>query len=220
MLFRSRGNKEYVVSFMGYAPVDHPQVAIYVVVDRPNIVGDLQADAKFATKIVRNILTEVLPYMGIFMTEELSDDEREELEALKVEIMTPPAGTEGESPSEENPSGDNLSGDGSSGDNPAGTGEGGENAGEGAEGGSPSEGSEGEENQPREEPWRNFPIDPETGYAKDPETGAYVDPETGAVLGGSFEGGISPGGLASPAASPEASPQAEPSASPSASPGT
>ncbi len=210
-----RGNKEYVVSFMGYAPVDHPQVAIYVVVDRPNIVGDLQADAKFATKIVRNILTEVLPYMGIFMTEELSDDEREELEALKVEIMTPPAGTEGESPSEENPSGN-----GSSGDNPAGTGEGGENAGEGAEGGSPSEGSEGEENQPREEPWRNFPIDPETGYAKDPETGAYVDPETGAVLGGSFEGGISPGGLASPAASPEASPQTEPSASPSASPGT
>ena len=79
---------------------------------------------------------------------------------------------------------------------------------------------QGEENQPREEPWRNFPIDPETGYAKDPETGAYVDPETGAMLGGSFEGGISPGGLASPAASPEASPQTEPSASPSASPGT
>ena len=44
---------------MGYAPADNPQIAIYVVVDRPNAV--FQDDAKFATKIVRNILTEVLP---------------------------------------------------------------------------------------------------------------------------------------------------------------
>ena len=42
---------------------DDPQIAIYVVVDRPNAAK--QDDAKFATKIVRNILTEVLPYLGI-----------------------------------------------------------------------------------------------------------------------------------------------------------
>lgn len=82
-----RGNKEYVVSFMGYAPADDPEIAIYVVVDRPNVW--IQDDAKYATGIVRSILTEVLPYMGIFMTEELSDSEREELEALQIEIMTP-----------------------------------------------------------------------------------------------------------------------------------
>lgn len=194
-----RGNKEYVVSFMGYAPADDPQIAIYVVVDRPNIVGDLQADAKFATRIVRNILTEVLPYMGIFMTEELTDKEREELEALKIEIMTPPEGTEGDDPSEENPEG---------------TGEEGAAAGENPEGGN-GEGTEGEgeENEPREEPWRNFPIDPETGYAKDPETGAFVDPETGAVLGGSFEGGVDTS-AAAPTASPEPSSEASPSTSP------
>lgn len=199
-----RGNKEYVVSFMGYAPVDDPQVAIYVVVDRPNIVGDLQADAKFATRIVRNILTEVLPYMGIFMTEELTDKEREELEALKIEIMTPPAGdegnpSEGDDLSEENPDGTGEEGT-ASGENPE------EETGEGTEG-------EGEENKPREEPWKSFPIDPETGYAKDPETGAFVDPETGAVLGGSFEGGIDTSSIAAPSASPEDSPEA--SASPS-----
>ena len=49
-----RGNGEYVVSFLGYAPADDPQIAIYVVVDRPNVW--LQDDAKFATRIVRNIL--------------------------------------------------------------------------------------------------------------------------------------------------------------------
>ena len=56
-----RGNKEYVVSFMGYAPIDDPQIAIYVVVDRPNVPGSIMDDAKFATRIVKSILTEVLP---------------------------------------------------------------------------------------------------------------------------------------------------------------
>ncbi|MDE6319481.1 MAG: penicillin-binding protein 2, partial [Lachnospiraceae bacterium] len=90
-----RGNGEYVVSFMGYAPANDPQIAIYVVVDRPNVISALQADAKFATGIVRKILTEVLPYLNIFMTEELSDKEREELEQLQIQIRTP-QGTEEE----------------------------------------------------------------------------------------------------------------------------
>ena len=78
-----RGNGEYVVSFMGYAPADDPEIAIYVVVDRPNAAK--QDNARFATTIVRNVLTEVLPYMNIYMTEELSESEIAELEALKLE---------------------------------------------------------------------------------------------------------------------------------------
>ncbi len=78
-----RGNGEYVVSFLGYAPADDPQIAIYVVVDRPNAAA--QDDAKYATRIVRSILTEVLPYLNIYMTEELSDSELAELEALQLE---------------------------------------------------------------------------------------------------------------------------------------
>jgi len=78
-----RGNKEYVVSFMGFAPADDPEIAIYVVVDRPNAAK--QDDAKFATRIVRSVLTEVLPYLNIYMTEELSASEIAELEALQLE---------------------------------------------------------------------------------------------------------------------------------------
>ncbi len=78
-----RGNDEYVVSFMGFAPADDPQIAIYVVVDRPNAAK--QDDAKYATRIVRGILTEVLPYLNIYMTEELSESEIAELESLKLE---------------------------------------------------------------------------------------------------------------------------------------
>ncbi len=172
-----RGNREYVVSFMGYAPADNPQIAIYVVVDRPNVPGSVMDDAKFATRIVRSILTEVLPYKGIFMTEELSDKEREELEALQIEIMTPPVTEEGQEAEE-----------GEDGENPEGTTEG--------------AGEEGTEEEPKEPVWKSFPRDPETGYAVDPSTGAFVDPDTGATLGGSFEGGMST--EPSPTPSPEA----------------
>ena len=79
-----RDKKNYVVSFMGYAPADNPQIAIYVVVDRPNT--NFQDDAKFATRIVRNILTETLPYLNIYMTEELSESEKAELEALNISV--------------------------------------------------------------------------------------------------------------------------------------
>lgn len=81
-----RSPDEYVVSFMGFAPVDDPQIAIYVVVDRANATR--QDDAKYATRIVRGVLTEILPYLQIFMTEELSDAERKELEAMQLEITT------------------------------------------------------------------------------------------------------------------------------------
>ena len=70
---------------MGYAPAEDPQIAIYVVVDRPNVAQ--QDDAKHATRLVRSILTEVLPYLNIFMTEELTEAEIEELRALNLEII-------------------------------------------------------------------------------------------------------------------------------------
>ena len=89
-----RGNKEYVVSFMGYAPADDPEIAIYVVVDRPNAAQ--QDDAKFATRIVRKSLMEVLPYLNIFMTEKLSEKEIEELNELQMQITMQQQTEEGE----------------------------------------------------------------------------------------------------------------------------
>ena len=73
-----RGNNEYVTSFMGFAPVDHPQIAIYVVVDRPNV--EEQDTARYACLLGKDILQEALPYLNIYMTEDLSDREKQELE--------------------------------------------------------------------------------------------------------------------------------------------
>lgn len=78
-----RSEDDHVVSFIGFAPADDPQIAIYVVVDRPN--ESKQGDAKYATRLVHDILTEVLPYLNIFMTVEVTPEEQAELDALHLE---------------------------------------------------------------------------------------------------------------------------------------
>lgn len=147
-----RSDTEHVVSFIGFAPADDPQVAIYVVVDRPNV--SRQGDAKYATGIVRDILTEALPYLNIFMTEDLSETEIAELDARNLEITTQYT---------RKPEEDAL--DGESGEqsddesrflNPDGTRPG----------------------------WMDFPIDPVTGYRIDPATGDKYDARAGFLVEG------------------------------------
>ena len=58
-----RGNKKYLVSFITFAPVEEPQVIVYVVVDEPN--AEDQADSKYPQYIAQGILSELLPYLNI-----------------------------------------------------------------------------------------------------------------------------------------------------------
>lgn len=58
-----RGSGKYVVSFIGFAPVENPQVVVYVVVDE---LQDNQEDSSAPTKMAGDILSEVLPYLQIF----------------------------------------------------------------------------------------------------------------------------------------------------------
>ncbi|MBO7096654.1 MAG: penicillin-binding protein 2 [Lachnospiraceae bacterium] len=78
-----RETGQIVISFMGYAPADDPQIAIYVVIDRPNFAK--QDNVKYACLLCRDILQEVLPYMGIYMTEPLTDEEIKYLEEKQLE---------------------------------------------------------------------------------------------------------------------------------------
>lgn len=54
----------YLVSFIGYAPLENPEVVVYVVVDCPNVEN--QASSVYAQQIAREIFIELLPYMNIF----------------------------------------------------------------------------------------------------------------------------------------------------------
>jgi stage V sporulation protein D (sporulation-specific penicillin-binding protein) len=63
-----RDGVNYLLSFIGFAPADDPELVIYCVVDEPNVQE--QWHSTFAQNIVREILEEILPYMNIYRDEE------------------------------------------------------------------------------------------------------------------------------------------------------
>lgn len=63
-----RGDGNYLVSFIGYAPQDDPEVLIYCIVDQPNVAD--QAHSVYAQQIVHNVLVQILPYLNIDTIEE------------------------------------------------------------------------------------------------------------------------------------------------------
>lgn len=164
---RNQGN--YVVSFIGYVPADNPQVVIYVVVDRANQAK--QDNSKLAMGLVRNIMTEVLPYMGIPMTEELSETEQQELQDRQTATLNPPDASTDTTEGENTGDGDNGTANPAGEDQTDTAGDSGTDSGTGESG---EDGTQVDENQAPE-----VRIDPETGYAIDPATGEFLDPETG-----------------------------------------
>jgi len=140
---RKQGN--YVVSFIGFAPVDDPQVVVYVVVDRPNVED--QPHSTFAQEIAKGIFTEILPYMNIFRTEELDEEQIEELTQLGI------------IPGDEDAGEDEIS-------------EGDATTGEDLE----TEETGEETPQYETDPETGYLIDPESGQLMDPITMEYVDP--------------------------------------------
>lgn len=59
-----RNNGKYLLSFIGFAPVDNPQVVIYVVVDEPHV--DDQSLSGAAAKMFAAIAEELFPYLNIY----------------------------------------------------------------------------------------------------------------------------------------------------------
>lgn len=166
-----RGTGNYVVSFMAFAPAENPQLVCYVVIDEPNVAQ--QASAKYAAVLCKDILTEVLPYMNIFQTEELTEKEAEELAEKQLEFSTGSTQTESEETSE----GEGeiiVDNDGNN---------------ENLTGGSEEDGVTTENVSDTitfvdedEYVEKEIKYDSETGYAIDPSTGALLDPQTGQLI--------------------------------------
>lgn len=153
-----RDHKHYVVSFIGCAPADDPQIVIYVVVDEPNAEGQGQAHATFATGIVKNILSEVLPYMHIGMTEEMTIAEQAEVDAMLTNSIQTPSTTTGDGTT----SGDDTA----AGDDTA-TGDDATTEGNAAAGDDTAQSQNGQDNAGS------------STYVVDPNTGELIDPDTG-----------------------------------------
>ncbi|HJA06990.1 MAG TPA: peptidoglycan glycosyltransferase [Candidatus Mediterraneibacter pullicola] len=58
---RSAGN--YLLSFIGYAPQDNPEIVIYVVIDEANVGA--QDDSSLVLSLSKKIMGEAFPYLGI-----------------------------------------------------------------------------------------------------------------------------------------------------------
>ena len=75
-----RGTGKYLVSFIGCAPTEDPEVVIYAIVDEPDV--DNQAQSSFAQGLCRDILKEVLPFLEVYSTieskENVEDNEEDE----------------------------------------------------------------------------------------------------------------------------------------------
>ncbi len=68
------GEKEYIVSFIGFAPADDPQIAILVLLDDPSSESGIYiSGGQMAAPVVGKMMADILPYLGV--EPEYSDSE-------------------------------------------------------------------------------------------------------------------------------------------------
>ena len=58
-----RNSGKHLLSFIGYAPQDEPEVLIYVVIDEPNT--ESQENSMLVLNLARSIMEEAFPYLNI-----------------------------------------------------------------------------------------------------------------------------------------------------------
>ena len=67
------GEKEYIVSFVGFAPADAPRIALLVFLDSPSgASGVYISGGQMAAPVVGRMLADILPYLGIPPEEDAS----------------------------------------------------------------------------------------------------------------------------------------------------
>lgn len=63
-----RGTNLYVISFIGFAPIEDPQFMIYVVIDEPHV--EALGSSAPVCYLAHDILEDILPYLNVFPVEE------------------------------------------------------------------------------------------------------------------------------------------------------
>ncbi len=77
---------KYVVSFIGYAPVEDPRIVLYVVIDEPQ--DEMAAGGSVAAPVFRQIMEQSLQYLGI-LPEQAGEETREQAAAGPVTAEAP-----------------------------------------------------------------------------------------------------------------------------------
>lgn len=106
-----RGNGKYILSFIGFAPIDDPKVMIYVVVDEPG----KQSYSLAAKNLFREISKDVFPYMNIYKTNDnynidYENATNEVIDGIYGDVVPEDDIAGGENPYEDNPEGGSTEG--------------------------------------------------------------------------------------------------------------
>ncbi len=72
---KDKTDKNYLLSFLGFAPYDKPQVVCYAIVDSPQVEDT--SSSSYACRLFSAVMTEVLPYMDVYQTREVPQTETE-----------------------------------------------------------------------------------------------------------------------------------------------
>lgn len=64
---------QYVVSFIGFAPYDHPELVVYVALDEPSATYGNISGGSIAAPVARDILKTTLPLRGVQPSKEVAD---------------------------------------------------------------------------------------------------------------------------------------------------
>lgn len=79
------GAKEYIVSFLGFAPTDDPKIAILVLLDTPsNDTGIYISGGQMAAPVVGNMMADILPYLGV--EPDYSETEKENMDKTMPDV--------------------------------------------------------------------------------------------------------------------------------------
>ncbi|MBR6666250.1 MAG: peptidoglycan glycosyltransferase [Lachnospiraceae bacterium] len=70
-----RSEKQYISSFLGFAPADDPQIIALAIINRPQ---GTYYGGQIAAPIVRQLFENILPYLGIMDYNEISEEKGEE----------------------------------------------------------------------------------------------------------------------------------------------
>ena len=79
------GNKEYIVSFIGFAPADDPEIAILVLLDDPSSESGIYiSGGQMAAPVVGKMMADILPYLDY--EPEYTDAELENIDRPVPEV--------------------------------------------------------------------------------------------------------------------------------------
>ena len=79
------GTKEYIVSFIGVAPADDPQIALLVLLDNPSSESGIYVSGgQMAAPVVGKMMADILPYLGV--EPEYSDSELQTMDRAVPDV--------------------------------------------------------------------------------------------------------------------------------------